>query len=102
MRIPTKSEAAVEIKPPRWRLALAVAVAASISLVGDGILWHTLRPDGPRLWCLAGLALLATGVSLLLAVRRLAALRLWLVPGGSAIATRSAGQRAFPIASQAD
>jgi hypothetical protein len=84
-----------EVKPRPWRLAVAVAGAMSLSLSGDGILWQTLRPGGPVPWTLAGLALLMAGVGLLLAVRRLAALRLWLSPGGFAVATRDDGHRPF-------
>jgi hypothetical protein len=82
-----------EVKPRPWRLALAVAGAVSLSLAGNGILWQALRPGGPLLWTLAGLALLLAGVGLLLAVRRLAALRLWLSADGFVVATRGDGRR---------
>jgi hypothetical protein len=86
-----------EVKPRPWRIALAVAGALCLSLAGDGILWQVLRPGGPLLWTLAGLALLLVGVGLLLAVRRLAALRLWLSPDGFVVATRGDGHRPFYV-----
>jgi hypothetical protein len=78
-------------------MALAVAGAASVSLAGDAILWHTLRPGGEVLGALTGLALLLAGMGLLLVVCRLAKLRLWLSPGGVAVATRGEGQRPFLV-----
>jgi hypothetical protein len=86
-----------EVKPRPWRLALAIACAASVCLAGDVIIWHALRPDGHRLWCLVGLALLLAGVLLLLAVRRLARLRLWMLPGGFAVVSRGDGKQLFLV-----
>jgi hypothetical protein len=86
---------ATEIKPRPWRLAVPIACAFALGIAGDAILWDSLQPGGSRPWSLAGLALLLSAVGMLLAVCRLAALRLWLSPRGFVVATRGESRSPF-------
>jgi hypothetical protein len=88
---------AAELRPRPWRLTLAVACAASVGLAGDVILWRALQPDGAAAGAVAGLAVLLFGVLLLLAVCRLARVRLWLLPGGFAVVSRGDGQQPYLV-----
>jgi membrane-associated phospholipid phosphatase len=90
---PAKAGAVAEFNPRPWRLTAAFAGGVVLTLAGEGLAWMALRPEGGYLWSLPAAGLIGVGVGLLLVLRHLATMRLWLLPGGDAIAADSGEHR---------
>jgi hypothetical protein len=95
-------KAATMIKPNPLRLLVGFALGGFLAVagvgLGAGVLWMGLSP----LWCVPGVGLLFAGSGLIVAMRRLASLRLWVSPTGFAVATLGTGDscRCYQIGSE--